>query len=127
ARFRPPLAGRDGGSGPERPGLGRLAAGLGVVCTIGSGLADDDMVMAYRRAEVVVCPSRFEGFGLTPMEAIACGRPVVASDIPPHREFLGTAPHFFTVDDDDSLAAALAAARAGPVPTDAVLRPLRIG
>ena len=126
ARFAPELPVRIVGSGPERAGLERLAAELGVACTIESGLSDDEMVMAYRRAEVVVCPSRFEGFGLTPMEAIACGRPVVASDIPPHREFLGTAPHFFTVDDDDSLAAAIAAARAGPVPTDAVLRPLRI-
>jgi glycosyltransferase involved in cell wall biosynthesis len=84
------------------------------------------MVTAYRRAEVVVCPSRFEGFGLTPMEAIACGRPVVVSDIPPHREFLGTAPRFFAVGDDDGLAAAIAAARAGTPPAPEGLRALRI-
>ena len=38
---------------------------------------------------MAVCPSRFEGFGLTPIEAVASGVPVVASDIPPHREFVG--------------------------------------
>src|SRR5205085_2745119 len=114
------------GSGPERPALERLAADRGVACVIDSRLSEDDMVTAYRGAEVVVCPSRFEGFGLTPMEAIACGRPVVVSDIPPHREFLGTAPHFFTVGDDDDLAAAIAAARSGPSPPPDMLRPLRI-
>jgi len=84
------------------------------------------MATAYRSAEVVVCPSRFEGFGLTPMEAIACGRPVVVSDIPPHREFLGTAPRFFAVGDDDGLAAAIAAARSGPPARPEALRSLRI-
>ena len=44
---------------------------------------------AYHEAAVAVCPSRFEGFGLTPIEAVASGVPVVASDIPPHREFVG--------------------------------------
>src|SRR2546422_3673773 len=43
-----------------------------------------------------------------------------------HREFLGTAPHFFTVGDDDGLAAAIGAARSGPSPPPDMLRPLRI-
>src|SRR2546428_10278321 len=126
ARVEPKLPVRIVGSGPERPALERLAADLGVACVIDSRLSQNDMVTAYRGAEVVVCPSRFEGFGLTPMEAIACGRPVVVSDIPPHREFLGTAPHFFTVGDDDGLAAAIGAARSGPSPPPDMLRPLRI-
>ncbi len=126
ARFEPKLPVRIVGTGPERAALERLAADVGVACVIDSRLSDDDMLRAYRGAEVVVCPSRFEGFGLTPMEAIACGRPVVASDIPPHREFLGTAPRFFAVGDDDGLAAAIAAARSDPAPATEVLRPLRI-
>ena len=126
ARFQPTLPVRIVGSGPERSALERLAADVGVACVIDSRLSEDAMVRAYRGAEVVVCPSRFEGFGLTPMEAIACGRPVVASDIPPHREFLGTAPRFFAVGDDDGLAAAIAAARSDPAPATEVLRALRI-
>ena len=121
ARLAPRIAVRIIGSGSERGALERLAAKLGVPCTIESDRSEAEVVAAYRVAEVVVCPSTFEGFGLTPMEAIATATPVVVSDIPPHREFLGTAPHFFTLDDDDSLVAAIAAARAGPPPARGVL------
>src|SRR5947207_8199265 len=63
----------------------------------------------------------FRSFGLTPMEAIATATPVVASDIPPHREFLGASPRYFTLGDDDGLVAAIGAARAGPPPAPDVL------
>lgn len=126
ARFMPKLAVRIIGVGSEQPALEQLAAALGVSCVFESGLADAEMVAAYRMAGVVVCPSLFEGFGLTPMEAIACGTPVVASDIPPHREFLDAAPHFFTLGDDDGLVAAVAAARSGPPPSPNVLCELTI-
>src|SRR5438045_1967688 len=68
ARFEPKLPVRIVGSGPERAALERLAADVGVACVIDSRLSDHEMLRAYRGAEVVVCPSRFEGFGLTPME-----------------------------------------------------------
>ena len=126
ARFEPRLAVRIVGSGPERDALLALAGALEVPCTIESGLSEEEMVAAYRAAEVVVCPSRFEGFGLTPLEAMACAAPVVVSDIPPHREFLGTAPHFFTLDDDDSLVRAIAAARSTSPLSPAVLDALTI-
>ncbi|HEX4601260.1 MAG TPA: glycosyltransferase [Gemmatimonadales bacterium] len=126
ARFEPKLAVRIIGDGPERGALERLAADLDVPCAIARGLSEADMVDAYRSAGVVVCPSRFEGFGLTPLEAIACGTPVVASDIPPHREFLGTAPHYFAVDDGEGLVRAIAAARRSPPPSPTVLADLTI-
>ncbi|HYL20596.1 MAG TPA: glycosyltransferase [Gemmatimonadales bacterium] len=127
ARFAPPLEVRIVGSGPERDGLARLARELGVPCAIESTLSEAEMVTAYRSAAVVVCPSRFEGFGLTPMEAIASGAPVVVSDIPPHREFLGDSPRYFLLDDEDGLAAAIAAAREdGRPPSRDVLEPLSI-
>jgi len=96
------------GRGPAQPELEALAQQLGVACRIRSGLSSSELVATYHRASVVVCPSRFEGLGLTGIEGAMCGVPVAASDIPAHREFLGPAAHFFTLDDDDSLETAIA-------------------
>jgi hypothetical protein len=66
-----------------------------------------------RRAEAAW--GRFEGFGLTPIEAVASGVPVIASDIPPHREFVGRAARFVPPDDPVALARAITEALdAGP-------------
>ena len=95
------------GRGPMQPRLEQLAASLGVSCRIRSGLTGEEIVAAYRDASVVVCPSRFEGLGLTGIEGAICGTPVAASDIPTHREFLGAAAHFFALDDNDDLVRAI--------------------
>ncbi len=44
-----------------------------------------EMAQWLRAAQVVAIPSRMEGFGMSLLEAMATGTPVVASDIPPHR------------------------------------------
>ncbi len=54
------------------------------------------------RARVVLCPARAEGFGMVALEALAVGRPVVASDIPAHREVCGDAALYAPVDDVDA-------------------------
>ena len=108
------------GPGPLHDALAQQAAALGVRCSIESGwLSDDEVVAAYRAATVVVCPSRFEGMGICGLEAAGCGTPVVASDISPHREFLGTVAQFFTLDDDDSMDRAISAALQAPRPAAA--------
>jgi glycosyltransferase involved in cell wall biosynthesis len=54
-------------------------------------LARAQLAALYRRAAVVVLPSDREGFGLPVVEAMACGTPVVVSDIPALREVGGDA------------------------------------
>ncbi|HVH67882.1 MAG TPA: glycosyltransferase [Gemmatimonadales bacterium] len=116
ARLEPRRSVRLIGYGSEQAALERLAAELGVACSIETGLSDAEVARAYRDAAVVVCPSRFEGFGLSPLEAIACGTPVVASDIPAHREFVDGAAQFFALDDDAALVPVLSSALQRPDP-----------
>jgi glycosyltransferase involved in cell wall biosynthesis len=65
----------------------------------------------YRRASVVVLPSDREGFGLPVVEAMACGTPVIASDIPALREVGGSAALYAPRGDVDLWVQALARIR----------------
>jgi glycosyltransferase involved in cell wall biosynthesis len=56
----------------------------------------------YRRAVLVLQPSEREGFGLPIVEALACGTPVIASDLPSLREVAGDAAVFCPVGDRDA-------------------------
>ncbi|MDB5972041.1 MAG: hypothetical protein JWQ90_4491 [Hydrocarboniphaga sp.] len=62
-----------------------------------------DLRRLYGAAECVVCPSVSEGFDLSGVEAMLCGAPVVASDIPVHREVYGNAAEYFETYSEDSL------------------------
>ncbi len=98
------------GRGPDAGALEALALRLGVRCRVETQADDVAVTRAYHEATVAVCPSRFEGFGLTPIEAVASGIPVVASDIPPHREFVGAAARLVPPDDVAALTGAIAGA-----------------
>ncbi len=60
------------------------------------------LAAVYRRAVVALLPSEREGFGLPLVEALACGTPVVASDIPALREVGGDAAEYRPVGDVDA-------------------------
>lgn len=62
-------------------------------------LRRDVVAAVYRRAALVLMPSDREGFGLPVVEALACGTPVVASDIPALREVGGEAAVFCSAGD----------------------------
>ncbi len=54
-------------------------------------LTDTALAAYYRGALAVVCPSLYEGFGLPPLEAMACGTPVVTSNLTALPEVVGDA------------------------------------
>jgi glycosyltransferase involved in cell wall biosynthesis len=91
------------GDGPDRTVL-EAAAGPGVVF---AG-ATDDPEPWYAAADVVVVASRWEGMALVPLEAMACERSVVATDVDGVRETLGLeAGAVVPADDGEALRAAL--------------------
>jgi glycosyltransferase involved in cell wall biosynthesis len=54
-------------------------------------LPDEDIPLLYSSASALVFPSLYEGGGIPVMEALACGCPVIASELPTTREFAGSA------------------------------------
>lgn len=73
------------GDGPERRTIERFVAenGLGGNVSVrGSLEADEDVLGLMKTADVFVLPSQREGFGITALEALACGTPVVTVQYP---------------------------------------------
>ncbi|MCK4315076.1 MAG: glycosyltransferase family 4 protein [Anaerolineae bacterium] len=72
------------------------------------GFVDEaDKPALYRGAVAFIFPSRYEGFGLPPLEALACGTPVVGSDISSIPEVVGDAGVLLPLDDAEGMASAL--------------------
>ncbi|VTS07282.1 glycosyltransferase family 4 protein [Tuwongella immobilis] len=64
-------------------------------------IADSDLPILYNGARALVYPSRYEGFGLPPIEMLACGGAVLASTAEAHRETLGSTMPLIHPDDVD--------------------------
>lgn len=64
---------------------------------------DDELAALYRRAALFVYPSRIEGFGIPPLEAMRYGTPVAAARSSSLPEVLGTSATFFDPDDIEAL------------------------
>jgi len=94
---------------PRYPEAGRRAAELGIASDIEwSGyLAGADLVRAYQQADVFALPSFYEGFGLTVLEAMACGTPVVCGDRSSLPEVAGSAAVLVNPADPEAIAQAL--------------------
>jgi glycosyltransferase involved in cell wall biosynthesis len=99
------------GDGPERAALGRLAADLGIAEAVFLPGRVGDVAEWLHRAELLVHPVRWEGFGLAPLEAMLAQRPVVASAVSSVPEIVVDGETGLLVPPDDSTELAAAAAR----------------
>jgi glycosyltransferase involved in cell wall biosynthesis len=79
-------------------------------------LAENDLIEAYRQCDAVLFPSRSEGFGYAALEAMACGKPVIASDATALPEVVtnGVTGMLCPVDDVAAFAGACRALAASP-------------
>jgi len=66
-------------------------------------LTDDELACVYSGADFFVFPSLYEGFGLTVLEAMACGVPIIASQIGAIREVAQDTVHYFHPEREDEL------------------------
>jgi len=84
----------------ERLGLGNKVVFPGFV-------ADEHLPALYNLADLFVFPSLYEGFGLPPLEALACGTPVITSDASSLPEVVGQAGLMVEATDVAALAQAM--------------------
>jgi glycosyltransferase involved in cell wall biosynthesis len=85
---RPGIAAVLCGDGPERPRLQRAIRHAGLAHRIAAPGYVENLWSVMKRAAVVVSAGLFEGRPNIVLEAMACGRPLVVSEIPAHREIL---------------------------------------
>ncbi|MEY9837731.1 glycosyltransferase [Streptacidiphilus sp. EB103A] len=103
------------GDGPERAALQAQAAGLPDPDSVVFAGRTDDPRDWYAAADLLVLPSRWEGMALVPLEAMACGCPVLLTEVAGARECLGPGEKLLPVDDPAALREALVARLADPV------------
>lgn len=103
------------GSSPLYPDWRPLAAAFGVqrqvVC---APVVEQDLAAVYSAAACFAFTSRYEGFGLTALEAMACGAPVVCANATSLPEVVGSAGILVNPDDTDEIAAAIYRTLAAP-------------
>jgi glycosyltransferase involved in cell wall biosynthesis len=109
------MVGPDDGGGAMRAAIAEQAAAHHVehlVSYLGFR-GDDDLATLYQGAEALVLPSLKEGFGLTALEAVACGTPAVVTRNSPLPELLGAAAVVIDPRSEDDIARGLAVVLGG--------------
>lgn len=75
----------------EQEGMGSIPKNVRLLGRV----SDEQLLSLYHQADCFIFPSIYEGFGLPPIEAMQCGCPVLASDIPVLHEVCGDAAEYF--------------------------------
>lgn len=94
------------------------AARLGERVRFAGRVPDAELRRYYAHADALVLPSLYEGFGLTPLEAMAAGCPVVASDATSIPEVCGDAALYFDAQRPEQVTAQLLRLLAQPALAD---------
>ncbi len=81
-----------------------IAKKLGTRVEFTGYVSDDKLKQLYRKAKLFLFPSLYEGFGLPPLEAMACGAPVVVSNIASLPEVCGDAAYYVNPYDVKDIA-----------------------
>jgi glycosyltransferase involved in cell wall biosynthesis len=94
-----------GGHAEQIPGIHQHLTNLCATdfVTFTGRVSDDELAALYTGAAAWVTASLSEGNNLPPLEMLACGGQVIATDIPPLRERLDSHAHFYAIHDDIEL------------------------
>lgn len=87
----------------------RLVGELGLrqACHFLGRVSNEELLYLYNAARCLAHPAFYEGFGLTPLEAMACGTPVVVSNVSSLPEVVGDAALLVNPEDEEELIVAL--------------------
>lgn len=97
------------GGGPLTANESRYISELGLTARVQQvSLGEDQMASAYANARLCVFPSRYEGFGLPALEAMACGTPLILANSSSLPEVGGKAAVYFAPGDEEALAREIA-------------------
>jgi glycosyltransferase involved in cell wall biosynthesis len=104
------------GDGPEAETIHRILAPVADRVNFPGRVSRGELPAIYQAADLFVSPSHSDGSSVSLMEALACGRPVLVSDIPSNREWVqpGEAGWLFRDDSVPDLEAKLLALAADP-------------
>lgn len=91
------------GDGREKGKLKRLAKKLKVNCEFKGRVTDYEKFVEIKKSLFMVFPTSLEGFGMPPMEALACGIPCICSDIPVLKEVYKGRVEYFKEHNIDNL------------------------
>ena len=86
-------------------------------------ISDNELCDHYNQAKAFIFPSSYEGFGIPLLEAMVCGCPIIASDIPSTKEVAKETPIYFQPTNSESLLNALNCL----TDTERILRHINIG